>query len=440
MDKIWTTARELAAATPAGRNRYVDFLRGFSILFVISGHWLITGAMIDPETGGVTPVLALEVVPRAEWLTWLFQVMPIFFMVGGYANSVSLESARRKGIGYGEWLATRLHRLLRPMLLLVLVWALIALALHAGGIANTSTQFITRTALLPTWFLAIYTMIVVLAPMSHGVWLRWGYWSLFALLGLAALADFAFFSLNWETPGWSNYFWIWLAMHHLGFAWRDGHLGSPVMLLAIAGAALLTLLAVVLLGPYPVAMAGSPGDGPSNSLPPKITLALLGMVQFGVLLAMEKPMRRLLENFRVWTATVLINSMIMTLYLWHMSVLLLLLGASWLAGGVGLGMAPGSAPWWWARIPWLLLCAALLLPVAMSLSPLERMSRPAAAPVPSLGRQLPGAALVGLGISFTALFGIDGNPLSLANTGIVALVLGGGWLCGITFLPHRVPE
>ncbi len=438
MVKVWTTARELAAATPAGRNRYVDFLRGFSILFVISGHWLITGAMIDPETGGVTPVLALEVVPWAEWLTWVFQVMPIFFLVGGYANSVSLESARRRGIDYGEWLATRLHRLLRPMLLLVLVWTLIALALHAGGIASTGIQFITRTALLPTWFLAIYTMIVVLAPLSHGVWLRWGYWSLFALLALAGLADFVFFGLGWETPGWSNYFWIWLAMHHLGFAWRDGRLGGPVMLLAIAGAALLTLLAVVLLGPYPVAMAGSPGDGPSNSLPPKITLALLGAVQFGVLLAMEKPMRRLLENLRIWTATVLINSMIMTLYLWHMSVLLLLLGASWLADGFGLGVAPGSAPWWWARIPWLLLCAALLLPVAMSLSPLERMSRSAAAPVPKLWRQLPGAALVGLGISFTALFGIDGNPLSLANTGIVALVLGGGWICGIAFLPKRV--
>ena len=434
---IWLQASELAANTPAERNRYVDFLRAFSILFVISGHWLITGAFIDPQTGSYAPLLALEVVPWTEWLTWIFQVMPVFFMVGGYANAVSLESAAAKGIGYGAWLATRLHRLLRPMLLLVLVWAVIALLLFAGGISTESIQFITRTALLPTWFLAIYTMIVILAPPSHAAWRRWGCWSLAAYLALAAATDIAFFGFDWQLPGWSNYFWIWLAMHHLGFAWRDGRQGSPAVLLAVAAAALIALALAVVWGPYPIAMAGSPGEGPSNSLPPKMTLAALGFVQFGVLLALEKPMRLLLNNLRFWTATVLINSMIMTLYLWHMSVLLLLLGASWLTGGLGLGMEPGSAGWWWARILWVAIPVVLLLPAAIGLSPLERMSRPADAPAPSLWRQLPGAALVGLGISFTALFGIDGNPLSPANTGIVALVLGGAWICGIGFRPSR---
>ena len=433
---IWFQAREMAANTPAERNRYVDFLRAFSILFVISGHWLIIGVFVNPETGSFAPVLALEIVPWTEWLTWVFQVMPVFFVVGGYANAVSLQSAAARGIGYGEWLATRLHRLLRPMSLLVLVWAVVAVLLFAGGAGAESIQFITRTALLPTWFLAIYTMIVILAPPSRAAWRRWGYWSLLAYLALAALADIAFFGFDWQMPGWSNYFWIWLAMHHLGFAWRDGRLGRPPVLLAVAGAALIVLALAVVWGPYPIAMAGSPGEGASNSLPPKLTLAALGVVQFGVLLAAERPMRRLLESLRLWTATVLINSMIMTLYLWHMSVLLLLLGASWLAGGIGLTLDPGSTGWWWIRIPWLVIPALLLLPAAASLSPLERIPRPANAPAPSLWRQLPGATMVGLGISFTALFGIDGNPLSPANTGIVALVLGGAWICGIGVWPR----
>ncbi|MCY4356014.1 MAG: acyltransferase [Gammaproteobacteria bacterium] len=431
--KIWHQAHELALNTPAERNRYVDFLRGFSILFVISGHWLITGAFVDPQSGDYVSVLALEIVPWTEWLTWLFQVMPVFFMVGGYANAVSLESALARGVEYRTWLATRLHRLLRPMLLLILVWTVIAGLLFAGGIRAESVQFITRVALLPTWFLAIYTMIVILAPPSHAAWRRWGYKSLLVYLLLAAATDFAFFASDWKLPNWSNYFWVWLAVHHLGYAWRDGRQGNPVVLLAVATAALGALVLAVVWGPYPVAMAGSPGDGPSNSLPPKLTLAALGMVQFGVLLAIERPMRRLLENPRLWTATVLINSMIMTVYLWHMSILLLLLGASWFAGGIGLGLQPGSIDWWWARIPWVAIPALLLLPAAISLSPLERMPRPTGAPAPPLWRQLPGAALVGLGISLTALFGIDGNPLSPANTGIVALVLGGAWMCGITY-------
>ena len=39
--KIWAQAKELAAATPEERNRYVDFLRAVSILVVITGHWLV---------------------------------------------------------------------------------------------------------------------------------------------------------------------------------------------------------------------------------------------------------------------------------------------------------------------------------------------------------------------------------------------------------------
>ena len=94
---IWSQASALAAQTPEDRNKYVDFLRGVSILFVITGHWLIATAYYDGDT--LTPGDLLDIQPWTQWLTWLFQVMPIFFIVGGYANAVSLESAERKGTG-----------------------------------------------------------------------------------------------------------------------------------------------------------------------------------------------------------------------------------------------------------------------------------------------------------------------------------------------------
>ena len=56
--------------------------------------------------------------------------MPVFFIVGGYANAVSLESARRKNLGYAGWLVTRLNRLVSPLLVLLLVWAGLAVILH----------------------------------------------------------------------------------------------------------------------------------------------------------------------------------------------------------------------------------------------------------------------------------------------------------------------
>ena len=429
---IWSQASGIAASTPADRNRYVDFLRAVSILFVISGHWLITGAFFDVETNTFTPVLALEVLPWTVWLTWLFQVMPVFFVVGGYANAVSLEGARDKGAGYAEWLTGRLHRLLTPLLLLVLVWAGISFAMHMLGASPELISYISRTALLPTWFLAIYTMIVLLAPVTYALWRRWGFASLLAYVLLTVLADIAFFQFQWKAPGWSNYLWVWLAMHHLGFAWRDGRLGNPLFLVALSLGSLLLLMALIFQGPYPIAMAGSPGDGVSNTLPPKVTLIALGLFQFGLLLAIEKPMQRWLSGLGAWTCTVVINTMIMTIYLWHMTLLLLLLGISRLNGGIGLTMQPGTAEWWWTRPVWMAVLSILLIPVALALSPLERTARVKDAPALSAWRLVVGAMMAGFGITLTALLGLNGDPFSVANTGIVALVLGGAWVCGLS--------
>ena len=145
------------------------------------------------------------------------------------------------------------------------------MGLMVAGIAPENVRLISSMAMIPTWFLAIYTMIVLLAPSAHAAWRRWGFTSLVVLVGLACAADWAYFKLGWTFLGWTNYFWVWLAVHHLGFAWRDARLRRPQLLVVIAVCALLLLLVMVLAGPYPVAMAGSPGEEVSNSLPPKVT-------------------------------------------------------------------------------------------------------------------------------------------------------------------------
>ena len=76
---IWALAHDMATKTPPDRNRYVDFLRAISILFVILGHWLIATAWyVD---GQLMPGHLLKTHPQYQWLTWILQVMPIFFMV-----------------------------------------------------------------------------------------------------------------------------------------------------------------------------------------------------------------------------------------------------------------------------------------------------------------------------------------------------------------------
>ena len=106
----WQRAQALAEKTPTRRNRSVDFLRAASITVVVTGHWLMAAAWLDGDIIRMGDML--EFAPWTQWLTWSFQVMPLFFMVGGYSNGVSWQSARRKGLGYHLWLSTRLQRLL----------------------------------------------------------------------------------------------------------------------------------------------------------------------------------------------------------------------------------------------------------------------------------------------------------------------------------------
>ena len=427
--RIWSLASDMAAKTPPERNRYVDLLRAVSILVVVIGHWIIrTGWYVDGE---LTPGSMLESHPQTQWLTWLFQVMPIFFIVGGYSNAVSLESAKRKGIGYGGWLAARLHRLVSPLLLLLVVWAAAALVMNLVGTRQVVVQFTTQAALIPTWFLAIYTMLVLLAPAAYRFWRRFGFVSFFVFAALAAITDAAFFAADMKWVGWTNYFWVWLAVQQLGFAWRDGRLGGVGVRLAISAGGFAVLYALIHAGPYPFAMVGSPDPGLSNTLPPKITLLALGLFQFGLLLAFESPMRRALDNLRLWTATVLINSMIMTLYLWHITVMILIGSVMYVSGGFGFGVEPGTSEWWMTRPVWIGVLMTSLVPVALLLSPLERRSRPTNAVVPGSARQISGAIMICVGISLLAMWGFGGGPKPWLDVMAFVLVIAGSILSGV---------
>jgi surface polysaccharide O-acyltransferase-like enzyme len=429
MKRIWTQAKEIAAVTPESRNRYVDFLRAVSILAVITGHWLVVALLYRDGTLTSSELTAVQ--PGTQWLTWLFQVMPIFFIVGGYANAVSLQSANQRGTGYAGWLAGRLARLVTPLLILVLFWGGFSAILHFAGVSGPNLRLASRAALIPTWFLAIYIMVVVLAPLTYRAWQRWGFGSLFAFAAAGALSDLAFFAAELHWVGWGNYFWVWLSVHHLGYAWRDNRLGSPTQLLLLSAAGFLALATLIFEGPYPFAMVGSPDTDLSNTTPPKMTLLALGLGQFGLLLAIEAPMRKLLGRLRLWAATVLVNSLIMTVYLWHITVMVFVVAAAYLLGGIGLELQPGSSEWWLTRPVWIGVLYACLIPVALALAPLERLGRGGDRPPPSAARQIVGAVLLCLGIALLALYGFGDSPLPYLDIGAFLLVVVGAGINGL---------
>jgi hypothetical protein len=424
--KIWSRAAALAAATPDSRNRYVDFLRALSICAVVIGHWLIAAPYVSG--GELTLSNMLEHQPWTRLLTWVFQVMPVFFIVGGYSNGVSWNSARRSGRPYSEWLRGRLQRLVGPVLPLLAVWALLGVIAGRIGMSPEMVAASSQMALIPIWFLAVYVGVVVVVPLTYAAWERFGLAS-FAVLALAVIIDdLLFFAADFRAVGWLNYAFIWVAAHQLGYAWRDGHLAGPRKgpAWAVAGATL--LVGLVTLGPYPLSLVSVPGEEVSNTLPPKLPMLTLAIVQIGLFLSIEGPMRRWLNRAVPWTATVLLNGMIMTVFLWHLTASTLVIGIAVWLGDLGLTVEPGSGAWWAARPLWLSVYVIGLVLFALAFLRFERGG--AAKPV-AAWRQVVGAALVCGGLALLALHGIGGDGWLGLRIWVLLLPFAGAVLAGV---------
>lgn len=403
MTTMWKRAGEIGDRTPSERNRYVDFLRAVSILVVVVGHWL----MAAPEVGAGGELRAGHVLadlPWTQWLTWVFQVMPIFFVVGGYSNAASWRSARQQGLKYGVWLHARLRRLVLPVLALLAVWAVVAVAAITMGLDPELVKIGSQTALVPVWFLAVYVLVAALAPPALALWERYGIASIAALAAAAVITDTISLLTGNDLVGFLNYLFIWGGVHQLGFAWRDGRLDGLGRTMALASIGLLGLVVLVFGFDYPVSMVGVPGAEINNTLPPRLPLLALGVFQAGLLLSLESPARRMLARGSAWTATVLVNSMIMTIYLWHLTAMIAVLGVSLALDGLGLRVAAGSGTWWATRPLWLLLMTLVSAPFVAGFS---RFERPRGAPVPPpTWRTVLAVALVCAGLGSLAYFGV----------------------------------
>src|SRR5215472_11699511 len=237
----WSRAAELAERTHISRNRYVDFLRAMSMLVVVVGHWLAGAPYLD-ATGNLTSSHILTAVPWTAWLTWLLQVMPIFFLVGGYANGISWRAARRDRKSYAAWLEGRLRRLVWPILPLLVVWVGIVAIEYARGVRPELISYGSQVAFIPTWFLAVYIGIVVLVPIMEAAWARFGMGSFWALTAAAIVVDVMYLAADLRWLGFANYLFVWGAVFLLGYAWLDERLSERKTTLVFAASGFAALL------------------------------------------------------------------------------------------------------------------------------------------------------------------------------------------------------
>lgn len=399
---------ELVAQTPATRNRYVDFLRVVAILVVALGHWLLAAVVV--RDGSLVPNALLNIASWTHPLTWVFQVMPIFFVVGGYSNALSWRSARGRGLGYAVWLRSRLLRLGSPVVPLLIAWLTICTIAYVAGVPGGTLRTASQVALVPTWFLAAYVLVVATTPVALRLWERFGWASIVGGLLLGGLVDWVslgggIMGSGVFLVGFANYLIVWGVVHQLGFAWRDGRLEGTGrrILLAATGFGVLALMVWRL--PYPISMIGVDTIAVNNSYPTRVTLGLLGLGQAGVLLLLEPVLQRWLQRPGPWKATILVSSRIMTLYLWHLTAMVLVIGLSLLAGGIGLQAEPLTGTWWALRPVWYAVLIVVTLGFIAVMGRFEKVPRDDRPP-PPLWRPLLATALVCGGLGVMAAQGI----------------------------------
>lgn len=370
-----STARTLARETPPTRDRVVDFVRVASIAVVVLGHWLMATVTVDG--GRFQATNALATMPWLQRATWVLQVMPLFFVVGGFANAATIGSYRRRGRSGCDFVVTRMRRLLRPVLVLLAVWVPVASALGAVGVGARTLGPATKLVVQPLWFVAVYAGVTALAPLMWRAYERWS-WRSIAALALAAVAvDATRFAAGIDAIGALNLAFVWLGAQQLGFAYFDGSLLQlSRRTLWVAAASGLGALAV-LTGPlgYPVSMVGLPGQRMSNMDPPSVCLVALTVVQVALVLLARDALDRWLARERVWTVVVGANGIVMTVFSWHLTALLLVLGAARTAQVSP--PAPPSALWWLTRPVWI---GALAVPLAVLVTIFGRWERPRAQP------------------------------------------------------------
>lgn len=369
-------ARPVAAApaVPHTRIRSLDGLRAMAILGVVCGHWL-TGALVAGADGALSIHSPLSTL---EWLrpsSWLFQMLGLFFLVGGYSATLSLDRSRRRGTPRVEWIRARFRRLTRPV---VAGAAVVAVALPFATVAGVPAGTLRGWVMLfiqPLWFIGVYLIVTALTPYLVALDRRFGARTALVLAASVALVDLVKYG-PWGTgaPEWFGYLTVlpaWLFTYQLGIAWARGRLRRSHAIGLLAGGALLFVLLIGALD-YPWSIVSVPGMERSNSNPPSLMVPALAAVQAGAAFLLRDRLERALRRPRLWAAVCALNLSAMTVYCWHQTALVVVS-----ATGARLGNLPGltDAPtdWTWVpeRLAWFPVMAVVLAAIAVPLRRFE---------------------------------------------------------------------
>ncbi|MFF8861757.1 acyltransferase [Streptomyces sp. NPDC015139] len=347
-------ARHLDTLTPASRDRAVDALRALAILGVVLGHWLVTALVA--EDGTLRTASPLQHLPWLAPISWVFQTLAVFFLVGGQVAARGHASAVARGVPYRAWLRGRLDRLLRPVGALLALWTVAATALLLTGTPLDTLHTLLKLALSPLWFLLVFAAVTAATPLVARLN---PLWPLAVVLHVDVLRYGLHTGPDWL--GWVNLPAGWLVPYTLGAAWARGELHTRRAARTLFYGGTASTVALVLWAGYPASMVGVPGAAISNLNPPTLAAATFGLAQCGLALLLRDRLRAAMRRPLAWAAVALVNLSAMTIFLWHQTALMVTTAAALPAGRLpGLHTLPDGLGWVAARLAWLPVFALVL--------------------------------------------------------------------------------
>ena len=312
---LFPSPAEVEANTPATRDRAIDVIRIVSLVGVVVGHTIMATSVIRDDVFIWSNLLTASVVFQA--LTWVFQIMPLFFFAGVAAS----VDTWRQGDSWGDWLMRRCTRLYRPVFYYLAFW-ISALAILRYFLPEHVYEPVAGISIQLLWFLGAYVLVLAAVPLLARI-------TTTGRLVCAVAGTYAFIAvidairINVDAPPALGYLNLvaWLIPGMLGVAYRRNLLAGRAALL-LAGVMFAVNLALMWVGPYELSLVGIETQQLKNMTPPSLLLAGHAIMMCALAIAAAPAIARWARRPRVWWLTAIGNSGAMTLYLWHIPALL----------------------------------------------------------------------------------------------------------------------
>jgi hypothetical protein len=343
---VRTSAPSVRGAAP---DSFFTFVRSAALVVVVLWHWVFATIRWDgngPHSGN-----PLHLVTGGFVLTWFLQVMPLFFIIGGWASIGSYK----RSVDRGEtgWVRKRTWRLVKPVL------PLVAAILVAKFFLSSWMFGVVLLAVSPLWFLAVYVPLTTLTPLlvrSH----RRAPGSMLGLsIGIVIAIQYVHFVLGFGGVAITlfSFLSVWGTAYQLGFfleqVRRDRRLALASLFVGLVG-----IVGSSAFG-YSLSMVTRATDARSNMGPPTIQIVFLALFQMGLICVFQDALRRFAVRSTVARLVAFFDAYQMTIYAIHLPI--------WVAVLMVLRSTPlalddqATIGWVFARPLWLLAPGAVLV-------------------------------------------------------------------------------